>query len=210
VILVHDVVADPKVGERRERAAEAGVRPRRALAENLGVRQEDEPKVAPDEAAPGGRDGEANARIPREGLARLVHRRLDLADEAALAQRLAAVREGDDDAVARALETRELVLGLCQPACGDRRPLRLELERLSTRKRVELGGAVERNRAQPGSLKFATERRRSLASCARLPIDSAVWLAPSDVCEVISWITFIVADVSVAATDCWRAAVEMF
>ncbi len=38
----------------------------------------------------------------------------------------------------------------------------------------------------PGSLKSATERRRSLANCARLPIDSAVWLAPSDVCEVIS------------------------
>ncbi len=40
--------------------------------------------------------------------------------------------------------------------------------------------------SQPGSLKSATDRRRSDASCARLPIDSAVWLAPTDVCVVIS------------------------
>ena len=39
---------------------------------------------------------------------------------------------------------------------------------------------------QPGNLKSATERRRSAANCARLPIDSAVWLAPCEVCEVIS------------------------
>ena len=36
--------------------------------------------------------------------------------------------------------------------------------------------------AYAGSLKSATDRRRSCASCARLPIDSAVWLAPTDVC----------------------------
>ncbi len=38
---------------------------------------------------------------------------------------------------------------------------------------------------QAGSLKSATERRRSAASCARFPIDSAVWFAPSEVCAVI-------------------------
>src|SRR5690606_26315434 len=37
---------------------------------------------------------------------------------------------------------------------------------------------------QAGSLKSATERRRSAASCARFPIDCAVWLAPWLVCEV--------------------------
>src|SRR5690606_19469619 len=42
------------------------------------------------------------------------------------------------------------------------------------------------SRLQPGSLKSATERRRSRARWARLPIDSAVWLAPTDVCVVIS------------------------
>ena len=38
---------------------------------------------------------------------------------------------------------------------------------------------------QAGSLKSATERRRSAASCARFPIDSAVWFAPCEVCAVI-------------------------
>ena len=38
---------------------------------------------------------------------------------------------------------------------------------------------------QAGSLKSATERRRSAASCARFPIDSAVWFAPWEVCAVI-------------------------
>src|SRR5207342_355568 len=61
-----------------------------------------------------------------------------------------------------------------------------------------------------GSLKSATERRRSAASCARFPIDSAVWLAPCEVCVVISWMTDMVAVMLVAATDCCRAAVEMF
>ena len=38
---------------------------------------------------------------------------------------------------------------------------------------------------QAGSLKSATERRRSAASCARFPMDSAVWFAPWEVCAVI-------------------------
>ena len=52
---------------------------------------------------------------------------------------------------------------------------------------------------QAGSLKSATERRRSAASCARLPIDSAVWLAPCEVCAVIDWMVFIAWVMSVAA-----------
>jgi len=43
----------------------------------------------------------------------------------------------------------------------------------------------EPSRRQAGSLKSATDRRSSCASCARLPIDSAVWLAPTEVCAVI-------------------------
>ena len=43
-----------------------------------------------------------------------------------------------------------------------------------------------RVRRQAGSLKSATERRRSDASCARLPTDSAVWLAPCEVCAVMA------------------------
>src|SRR5687768_11320551 len=62
---------------------------------------------------------------------------------------------------------------------------------------------------QAGSLKSATERRRSAASCARFPIDSAVWLAPCEVCAVIDWIVFIVAVMLVAAADCCCEALEM-
>src|SRR4249919_468046 len=63
--------------------------------------------------------------------------------------------------------------------------------------------------AQAGSLKSATERRRSAASCARLPIDSAVWLAPCEVCAVIDWMVFMVWVMPVAALDCCADAVEM-
>ena len=52
VVLVHDVVAGAQVGERLQRAPDArGLRPRRALAEELRVGQQDEVQVAPDEAA---------------------------------------------------------------------------------------------------------------------------------------------------------------
>ena len=63
--------------------------------------------------------------------------------------------------------------------------------------------------AQTGSLKSATERRRSAASCARLPIDSAVWLAPCEVWAVMDWMVSIVWVMLEAASDCWRAALEM-
>src|SRR3546814_3114048 len=62
--------------------------------------------------------------------------------------------------------------------------------------------ALDRPGAQAGSLKSATERRRSAASWARLPIDSAVWLAPCEVCAVIDWIVFMVEVMLVAAADC--------
>src|SRR5690606_7305269 len=62
---------------------------------------------------------------------------------------------------------------------------------------------------QAGSLKSATERRRSAASWARLPIDSAVWLAPCEVCVVICWIVFIAWVMLAAAPDCCCAADEM-
>ena len=147
VVLVDDVVADAEVGERGERAAEAGVGTRRPLAEDLRVGEEDETEVAPDEPAPRRRDGEAHARRPSAAASPsswIVA--LDLAEQPALAQRLAPVRERDDDAVAGAHEPGELVLGLGQPPRRDRGALRLELERLAARERVELGRA---RRARP-------------------------------------------------------------
>ena len=56
------------------------------------------------------------------------------------------MRKGDDDPLPRAQERRELALGLGQAARGDRRPLRLERERLCLRERIELRRAVERGR----------------------------------------------------------------
>src|SRR5437588_1260712 len=58
------------------------------------------------------------------------------------------MREGDDDALPRAKERRELALGLGQAAGGDRRPLRLERVRLSLWERVELRRAGEGRRIE--------------------------------------------------------------
>jgi hypothetical protein len=58
-------------------------------------------------------------------------------------QRLAAVRERNDDALTGADEGAELVLGLGEPAGRERRALRLERERLAGRQRIELRGALK-------------------------------------------------------------------
>ena len=147
VVLVDDVVAGAEVGEALERAAAEAALARGAAAEDLVVGQDDEAEVAPDEAAARGRDGEQELRLLRQILARLEHARLDAAEEVLRAQRLAAVRERDDDALAGADERRELELGLGEAARRDRRLLRLERERLVLRERIELGRAVERRRA---------------------------------------------------------------
>ena len=141
VVLVHDVVAGAEVGERLERAPRRRGRARRAPAEDLRVRQERDAEVAPDEPAARRDHGERQPLRPR---ARLEHRRRDPPQEVLLAQRLAAVREGDDDVEPLAEEPAELVLGLAEPARRDRRPLRVERERLGLRQRRELGRAVER------------------------------------------------------------------
>ena len=143
MVLVDDVVAGAQVGEALEGAAGGCGAAGRALAEDLRVREQDEPEVAPDEAAARGRDGEQELRLVRERLAGLEDARLDPAEEVRGAQRLSAVRERDHDPVARAQEGGELGLGLGEPARGDRRALRLERVRLAVRERVELGGAVE-------------------------------------------------------------------
>jgi hypothetical protein len=126
VVLVDDVVAEPQLGEARERPTQPRVRTGRALPEDLRVGQERDPQLARDEASAGGYDREADTRLGREGIAQLEQRRVDLAEEPRLALGLAEVRERDDDAVSRADETRELVLRLAEAARCDCRPLRLE------------------------------------------------------------------------------------
>src|SRR5207245_8494340 len=99
VVLVDDVIAVAQVGERLERAAEAQLG-RRALAEDLRVGEEDEPELAPDEAAPGGGDREEKLRLDGQLVPGLEEARLDAAQQVLRAQRVAPVREGDDDAQA--------------------------------------------------------------------------------------------------------------
>ena len=53
VVLMDDVVAGAEVGEGLKRATEPGAGARRTLAEDLRVREQDEPEVAPDEPPPG-------------------------------------------------------------------------------------------------------------------------------------------------------------
>ena len=169
VILVHDVVAGAEVGERLQCASAEAALARHTAAEDLVIGQEDEAELAPDEAAAGGRDREEELRLLRQLVSRLQHARLDPAQQVLGAQRLAAMREGDDDALARAQERRELVLGLGEAARGDRGPLRLEGERLGLRERVELGRARERRRRRrrppprPGARRRAGRRGRAAA-----------------------------------------------
>ncbi len=148
VILVHDEVARTQVCERLQRAPAEAPLARHAAAEDLMVGQEHEPELAPDEAATCRLDREEEARLARERVAGLEQLRLDAAEHPLRAKRLAAVRERDDDALPASHERRELHLGLSEPARGDRRPLRLEREGLVLRERIELGGAVERDRRQ--------------------------------------------------------------
>jgi len=79
-------------------------------------------------------------------------RRLDPAEEVLRPQCLAAMREGDDDALPRAKERCELALGLGQAAGGDRGALRLERVRLGLRERVELRRASEGRRSEDAVL----------------------------------------------------------
>ena len=70
---------------------------------------------------------------------------------------------------------------------GHRAPPRTRLRPVSRSEDIRIISPLLRSIPpdQAGSLKSATERRRSAASCARFPIDSAVWFAPCEVCAVI-------------------------
>ena len=125
-------------------------------SKDLRVGQQDEAELPPDEAPPRRRDCEAELGLGAEWLAGSEERCLHSAEERRLAFRLAAMSERDDDAVPATDEGRELVLGLGQPAGGDGGPLRLERVRLGLRERVELRGAVERDRTEALLLGDAT------------------------------------------------------
>ena len=146
VILVHDVVAGAQVGEGLQRATAEAALARHATPEDLVVGQEDEAEVAPDEATSRRRHREEELGLLGQLVSGLEHSRLDPAQEVLRPQRLAAMRERDDDALPRAKERRQLALRLREPASGDCGPLRLEREGLRLRERIELGRAGERGR----------------------------------------------------------------
>ena len=142
MVLVDDVVARTQVGEAGERPAGRRGLPRRLAPEDLRVGKESDAELPPDEASPGGCHGEGEAR--RLGTGR-EDRSLDAAQERAASLGLAAVGERDDHVEPLSQEPRELVLGLRQAACDERRALSLERVRLSLREGIELGAAVERD-----------------------------------------------------------------
>src|SRR5439155_2834540 len=143
VILVDDVVAGAEVGEALEGSPEAGIGSRWPLAEDLRVGEQDESQLAPDETAPRRGDREHELGLAGQRLAGLEQPRFDSPEQVLRSQRLAPVREGDDDSLPSPHERAELVLGLGEPARGERRPLRLERERLVRGERIELRGAGE-------------------------------------------------------------------
>jgi hypothetical protein len=104
VVLVDDEVAGAEVGERLERTPDARVASRRPLAEDLRVRQEREAELAPDEAAPRRCDREQELALARQVGRGLERMGVDPTQQVLRPGRLAAVREGDDDAVAAADE----------------------------------------------------------------------------------------------------------
>ena len=163
VVLVDDVIARAKVGERLERAADSGGGARLAT-EDLGVGEQGDAELAPDEAAARRRDRVEELGFRRQLIAFLEEACFDPAEQVLVPHRLAAVREGDDDSKPGTDEGAELVLGLGEPPGGDRRALGLEGKRLSARERIELGGACERLRRE--LLLFP-----ELADCVGLPDD---------------------------------------
>ena len=140
-----DVVARAELGERLKRAARRRGATPRAAAENLGVREQGEPEVPPDEASTRRADREEELGLVRKLLTGLHDAGFDPAQEVLGSQRLALEREGDNGPEAAADESAQLVLGLGEPSRGDRRALGLERERLAGRERVELDGGVERH-----------------------------------------------------------------
>ena len=103
VVLVDDVVAGAQVGEALERSSDPDVGTRRALAEDLRVREQDEPELAPHEAASRGRDREQQLRLVRQLTAVLHEPGLHTAEEVLGPERLSTVRKRDDDPLAGAL-----------------------------------------------------------------------------------------------------------
>ena len=149
VVLVHDVVAHPQVGERLQCAPESRIRPRRPLAEDLGVGQKGDAELAPDESAARRADHEVQRRVRGQRCELVVDGCRDPTQEPLRAQRLPAMRKRHDDSTTLPQHPGELVLGLGEATRGDRRPLSLEHVCLGARQRVEPRGPLGRLCLEP-------------------------------------------------------------
>ena len=144
-----DEVSGSQVGKGLQRPPADAPLAGRPLPEDLRVGQQDEPEIAPDESAPCRRDREQELCFARQDFPCFEDARIGAAEQVLLPQGLAEVRKRDDDALPRAHERVELVLGLREAACNERRALRLEGELLPGRKSVEECGSLERDRVEP-------------------------------------------------------------
>src|SRR5205807_3608276 len=84
VILVDDVVTRAQIGERLQRAGTEAAFSRRPLAEDLRVREQDEPELAPDEAAAQRGDGEHELGLARQSFAVIEDARVNTSQQVLL------------------------------------------------------------------------------------------------------------------------------
>ena len=143
VVLVDDVVAGAKVGDRRERAADPRWAARAATAEELPRRQHRQAQARGDEPPPELGDAEGHAGLLGARPAGVGQRRLDAAKLHVGPPRLAEVREADQHPVAGPREAAQLVLGLGDAERRERRRVGVERRGLAERHLLERRGVVD-------------------------------------------------------------------
>ena len=150
VILVDDEVAGAQVGEAWRARGRGGGRRAAAACGRPGCR-------AAGRARARARRSRAAPARPRRGAPASSGRSAPVSSISASARRSRFCVRSASPACGKATTTRlpaadeagELLLGLGEPARGERRPLRLEGERLRLRERVELGRALQPDRVEP-------------------------------------------------------------
>src|SRR5204862_7952606 len=110
VVLVNDVVARAEIGKALQRAPEPRVRSRWTLAEDLRVREQDEPELAPDEAAPGRRDRKQELGLLGQRLHRLEQPRVEPAEQVVRQQHIPSVWDCSYNELTGATQLAEIVV----------------------------------------------------------------------------------------------------
>ena len=166
VVLVDDVVSGAELGEGLERAARGCGAAAGAAADDLRVREQGEPELAPDEAAARVSDCEQELRLVGQLVALVDQPGVDAAQQVLGAQRFALVREGDDGAQATADERRGARSRLRR---GRGRRSRGAVPRTRTAGRPEAGPARPRSRGRRASAPPAPRPRGRRPAARRSP-----------------------------------------